>query len=64
MMSSRIAPASRPFSEAIQRRVDKIMGPGHEPLVLFTTLARDEVSNASPGADCSTGDISRCGNGK
>lgn len=42
MMSSRIAPASRPFSEAIQRRLDKIMGPGHEPLVLFTTLARDE----------------------
>ena len=42
MISPRIAPAQRPFSEAIQRRLEKIMGPGHEPLVLFTTLARDE----------------------
>ncbi len=41
-MSARIPPAPRPFSEAIQRRLEKIMGPGHEPLVLFTTLARDE----------------------
>jgi len=41
-MSPRISPAPRPFSEAIQRRLEKIMGPGHEPLVLFTTLARDE----------------------
>ena len=42
MISPRIAPAPRPFSEAIQRRLEKIMGPGREPLVLFTTLARDE----------------------
>ena len=42
MMSPRIAPAPRPYSEAIQRRLEKIMGPGKEPLVLFTTLARDE----------------------
>lgn len=41
-MSPRISPAPRPFSEAIQRRLEKIMGPGEEPLVLFTTLARDE----------------------
>jgi alkylhydroperoxidase family enzyme len=42
MMSPRIPPAPRPYSEAIQRRLEKIMGPGREPLVLFTTLARDE----------------------
>jgi alkylhydroperoxidase family enzyme len=42
MMSPRIAPAPRPYAEAIQRRLEKIMGPGKEPLVLFTTLARDE----------------------
>jgi alkylhydroperoxidase family enzyme len=42
MISPRITPAQRPYSEVIQRRLDKIMGPGHEPLVLFTTLARDE----------------------
>jgi alkylhydroperoxidase family enzyme len=41
-MSPRIPPAPRPYSEAIQRRLEKIMGPGKEPLVLFTTLARDE----------------------
>jgi len=41
-MSPRMPPAPRPFSEAIQRRLEKIMGPGQEPLVLFTTLARDE----------------------
>jgi alkylhydroperoxidase family enzyme len=42
MMSPRIAPAPRPYTEAIQSRLEKIMGPGREPLVLFTTLARDE----------------------
>jgi alkylhydroperoxidase family enzyme len=42
MMSARIPPAPRPYAEAIQRRLEKIMGPGREPLVLFTTLARDE----------------------
>jgi alkylhydroperoxidase family enzyme len=42
MISARIPPAPRPFRETIQRRLEKIMGPGHEPLVLFTTLARDE----------------------
>ena len=41
-MSARITPAPRPFSAAIQQRLEKIMHPGAEPLVLFTTLARDE----------------------
>jgi alkylhydroperoxidase family enzyme len=39
---ARIAPATPPFSEAIQRRLERVMPPGVEPLVLFTTLARDE----------------------
>jgi alkylhydroperoxidase family enzyme len=39
-MSARIAPASPPFSQAIQSRLDAVMH-GAEPLVLFTTLARD-----------------------
>jgi alkylhydroperoxidase family enzyme len=39
---ARIAPAVAPFSEAIARRLDRVMPPGVEPLVLFTTLARDE----------------------
>jgi alkylhydroperoxidase family enzyme len=42
MVSPRIQSAPRPFSEGIRRRLEQIMGPGREPLVLFTTLARDE----------------------
>jgi alkylhydroperoxidase family enzyme len=38
--SARIAPASSPLPEDIQREIDKIMR-GNPPLVLFTTLARD-----------------------
>jgi alkylhydroperoxidase family enzyme len=41
-MSARLAAASEPFSDAIQRRLDKVMPPGIPPLRLFTTLARDE----------------------
>jgi alkylhydroperoxidase family enzyme len=40
-MTARIEPAAPPFSDAIQRRLDQVMPPGAEPLVLFTTLARD-----------------------
>ena len=40
--AARIAPATPPFGEAIQRRLERVMPPGVEPLVLFTTLARDE----------------------
>src|SRR4029077_3130346 len=42
MTHPRIAPAQRPFSEAIQRRLEKLTRPGEEPLILFATLARDE----------------------
>jgi hypothetical protein len=42
MTSPRIPPAPRPYSEGIQRRLEKIMGPDREPLMLFTILARDE----------------------
>ena len=38
----RMTPAMPPFSPAIQARLDAIMPPGTPPLVLFTTLARDE----------------------
>lgn len=41
-MKARIAPATAPHSPAIQAALDKIMPPGVPPLVLFTTLARDE----------------------
>ena len=41
-MSARILPALPPFSTAIQTRLDAIMPPGASPLVLFTTLARDQ----------------------
>jgi alkylhydroperoxidase family enzyme len=41
-MSARIEPASAPFSASVQGRLDAVMGPGRAPLVLFTTLARDE----------------------
>ena len=41
-MSARIDPAPEPFSQEIQSLLGKTMGPGRAPLVLFTTLARDE----------------------
>lgn len=41
-MKARIAPATPPHGPAIQAALDKIMPPGVPPLVLFTTLARDE----------------------
>ena len=41
-MAARIAPAVAPYSPLVQEKLSKIMGPGRDPLVLFTTLARDE----------------------
>src|SRR5262252_3024216 len=41
-MTARIAPAIPPFSQEVQRALDRIMPSGVAPLVLFTTLARDE----------------------
>jgi alkylhydroperoxidase family enzyme len=41
-MSERIVPAAAPFAGNIQALLDKVMPPGVAPLVLFTTLARDE----------------------
>jgi alkylhydroperoxidase family enzyme len=35
-------PASQPYSDEIQNWLTRTMGPGRPPLVLFTTLARDE----------------------
>jgi alkylhydroperoxidase family enzyme len=40
-MNSRIAPASAPFSQAIQSRLDALMK-GAPPLLLFKVMARDE----------------------
>jgi alkylhydroperoxidase family enzyme len=40
-MSARVSAAARPYPQAIQERLDKIMPAGVPPLVLFTTLARD-----------------------
>jgi alkylhydroperoxidase family enzyme len=40
-MSPRIVPAAPPYAPDIQTRLDRIMPPGVEPLVLFRTLARD-----------------------
>src|ERR1043165_7675829 len=40
-MAARIAAAQAPHSPTVQRWVDRTMPPGREPLVLFTTLARD-----------------------
>ncbi len=42
MTRPRIAPAQPPFSQAIQRRLEKLTRPGEDPLVLFAILARDE----------------------
>lgn len=41
-MDMRIAPASPPFPSRIQSLLDQTMPPGVAPLILFTTLARDE----------------------
>jgi alkylhydroperoxidase family enzyme len=41
-MTSRIPPAIAPFSEDVHGWLDRIMPAGVAPLVLFTTLARDE----------------------
>jgi alkylhydroperoxidase family enzyme len=41
-MTARIAPARPPYAPAAQAAFDRIMPPGVPPLVLFTTLARDE----------------------
>ena len=41
-MSARIAAATPPYSTQVQDRLSRIMPPGREPLVLFTTVARDE----------------------
>jgi alkylhydroperoxidase family enzyme len=41
-MNQRIAPATPPFQPEIQARLDRLMPPGVPPLVLFTTLARDQ----------------------
>jgi len=38
----RIAPAEPPFASEIQARLDRLMPSGVPPLVLFTTLARDQ----------------------
>jgi alkylhydroperoxidase family enzyme len=41
-MSARIAPAQPPYPPDAQAALDRIMPPGIPPLLLFTTLARDE----------------------
>jgi alkylhydroperoxidase family enzyme len=41
-MSARIAAAQPPFSPEVQATFDRIMPHGVPPLVLFTTLARDQ----------------------
>ena len=41
-MSARIEPAQPPYSPEVQAAFDRIMPPGVPPLLLFTTLARDE----------------------
>lgn len=41
-MTPRITPAQAPFSAAVQGWFDRIMPKGMPPLLLFTTLARDE----------------------
>ena len=41
-MTARIDPAAQPYSEAVQKTLDRVMPPGVPPLALFTTLARSE----------------------
>ena len=38
---ARIAPASAPYSDDVEKQFARLMPPGVEPLVLFRTLARD-----------------------
>lgn len=40
--TARIAPAQPPFGADVQAWLDRTMPPGKPPLLLFTTLARDE----------------------
>lgn len=40
-MSSRIAPAERPYEADIEETLTKLMPPGVEPLLLFRVLARE-----------------------
>jgi alkylhydroperoxidase family enzyme len=39
---SRIAPASPPYPESVQARLDALIPPGMQPIWLFRVLARDE----------------------
>jgi alkylhydroperoxidase family enzyme len=41
-MSARINPAQPPFGPKVEEALARLMPPGIQPLVLFTTLARDE----------------------
>ena len=41
-MTARIAPAEAPYPPEIAAALERIMPPGVPPLILFTTLARDE----------------------
>jgi alkylhydroperoxidase family enzyme len=41
-MTARIQPAQAPFSEEVQGWLTRTMPPGRAPLLLFTTMARDE----------------------
>jgi alkylhydroperoxidase family enzyme len=41
-MTARISPAQPPFAPEIKAALERIMPPGVPPLVLFTTLARNE----------------------
>ncbi len=40
-MSSRIAPAERPYAADMEETLARLMPPGVEPLLLFRTMARD-----------------------
>jgi alkylhydroperoxidase family enzyme len=42
LVTARIAAAQPPYAPAVQAAFDRIMPPGVPPLVLFTTMARDE----------------------
>lgn len=41
-MTARIEPAQPPFSDFVQKTLERLMPPGVPPLLLFTTLARSE----------------------
>ena len=60
-MATRIEPAKEPFSEAVQGWLGRTMAPGRAPLLLFTTLARDErLFNKFFSGVCSTGATCSC----